>query len=258
VGNFDNERAQRSVEGQGLLYVRIADSLREDILSGKIPPGSRLPSEAELGRLFAASRTSVREALRVLVSQRLITTTRGARGGSFVRQLNHSEITEMLRDNMRSLMVGHGPDVAEMEELRELLEVSATWMAAKCRTDEQLKRMAACVNAAVPDNPTAEQIKSNLGFHHEILRATGNRLMHLFAEPVLASINLVTQEQPKSPAYYRSVTLGHRMIFQAIADRDQAAARDAMSEHVSYLRMSHAKARSRSPFHGLCFGPPAD
>jgi len=251
------KRAESGAEPDQLIYVRIADTLREGILSGQLPPGHRLPSEAELGRQFGSSRTSIREALRVLVSQRLIDTSRGATGGSTVRQLDHLEVIDMLKDNIRSLMVGRGSNRDEMEEVRELLEVSATWVAAQRRTEEQLARMASCVAPVSLTLPTHEQTQLNLRFHYEILQATGNRLLHLFAEPILESINLVSQqEQEQGLAYYRMVAGEHWRILDAIRDRDQSAARDAMSEHVLHLR-SEPAAGPGSPFTGLCFGPPA-
>jgi GntR family transcriptional repressor for pyruvate dehydrogenase complex len=251
------KRAEAGAEPDQLIYVRIADTLRESILSGRLPPGHRLPSEAELGRQFRASRTSIREALRVLVSQRLIDTSRGATGGSTVRQLDHLEVIDMLKDNIRSLMIGRGSTHDEMEEVRELLEVSATWVAAQRRTEEQLARIASCIAPVGLSLPTHEQTQLNLRFHYEILQATGNRLLHLFAEPILVSINLVAQQQQHDLAYYRMVAREHQKILIAIRDQNQSAARDAMSEHVLHLR-SKPSAGPGSPFTGLCFGlPPA-
>jgi GntR family transcriptional regulator, transcriptional repressor for pyruvate dehydrogenase complex len=236
-----------------LIYVRIAAQLREEILSGKLPPGHRLPSEAELGRQFAASRTSVREALRVLVAQRLVDTSRGATGGSSVRQLDHREVMDMLKDNMRSLMIGQGSTHDDMEELRELLEVSATWLAAERRTEEQLERIAACIPARADDFPSVEQTQRNLRFHYEILEATGNKLLHLFAEPILVSINLFSLEQAHQLPYYQGVAREHRQILRAIRDRDQPAARAAMAKHVERLRFSETGDDPKSPFAGLCY-----
>src|SRR5690606_41473079 len=53
-------------------YRQVADQLREQILTGTLPSGTRLPSEAELTGLFGVSRSTVREALRLLASQHLI------------------------------------------------------------------------------------------------------------------------------------------------------------------------------------------
>ena len=166
------KRAESGAVPDQLIYVRIADTLRESILSGQLPPGHRLPSEAELGRQFGASRTSIREALRVLVSQRLIDTSRGATGGSTVRQLDHLEVIDILKDNIRSLMIGRGSTHDEMEEVRELLEVSATWVAARRRTEEQLARIASCIAPVSLSLPPHEQtqLKNLVGDGGQALR----------------------------------------------------------------------------------------
>jgi GntR family transcriptional repressor for pyruvate dehydrogenase complex len=61
-------------------YQQVADQLRSLILGGDLSPGDRLPPESELIELFGVSRGTVREALRALASQGLITTSRGATG----------------------------------------------------------------------------------------------------------------------------------------------------------------------------------
>jgi GntR family transcriptional repressor for pyruvate dehydrogenase complex len=190
----------------------------------------------------------------VLSSDRLIDTTRGASGGSTVRQPDQHEAIDMLTDNMRSLMVDRDRTTHEMEELRELLEVSATWLAASRRSEQQLKRIAACVFPVGRNLPTGDQIQLNLRFHYEILVATQNSLLHLFAEPILSLINQVSQKQPQSLSYYRRVSREHRAILLALRDRDQEAARRAMSAHVGSLRASADGAACVSPFVGLCFG----
>ncbi len=65
----------------GPAYAVLAEHLRNRILSGELQPGARLPGEAELTAEFGVGRSTIREALRSLASQNLITTTRGVTGG---------------------------------------------------------------------------------------------------------------------------------------------------------------------------------
>src|SRR5919206_988469 len=87
----DNARQRRvtagavpAVQRVRKAYEQVADQLRELITSGELAPGQRLPSEAALAVQFGVSRATIREALRVLLTQNLIRTTKGAHGGSFV------------------------------------------------------------------------------------------------------------------------------------------------------------------------------
>ena len=68
---------------------QVERQLREAIYAGRFAPGQKLPSEADLGKLFAVSRPTVREALRSIAAAGLIRTVPGAQGGSFVSSLDH-------------------------------------------------------------------------------------------------------------------------------------------------------------------------
>ena len=73
-----------SVDVRAPAYRLLADDLRAQITSGRLVPGDRLPTEPQLCQRSGVSRSTVREALRLLASQHLIVTTRGVSGGSFV------------------------------------------------------------------------------------------------------------------------------------------------------------------------------
>src|SRR2546427_8574550 len=105
------------------------------ILAGKLRAGHRLPTEAELRAQFGVGRSTIREALRMLSSERLLTTSRGVGGGSSVAHLNHDDVTEMLEVAVAVLTNSEGVSVAELLEARDLLEVPAARLAAVRRTD---------------------------------------------------------------------------------------------------------------------------
>jgi GntR family transcriptional regulator len=73
-----------TTDRQPYRYQQLVDELRDKITSGALPPGAPLPSEAELGKVFDLSRTSVRSAIRVLREMGLVRSAKGS--GSFVRE----------------------------------------------------------------------------------------------------------------------------------------------------------------------------
>ncbi len=233
-------------------YLRVADALRADIVSGAVQPGERLPSEARLAERFAVSRSSVREALRTLASERLIATTRGATGGSTVQRLEPRHVSAMLGANIAALANAQGCTTEEMDEVRELLEVTGAWLAALRRTPIDL----AALHASVPADPASVPIETqramNLDFHQRILAATGNRLLTVFAEPVADVVYQRFRGQDYDPDYFARMSADHRAILAAIEDRDQVGARRAMATH-----LRHTRARTeRSPrllLSGLAF-----
>ena len=237
-----------------LLYLQVARTLREEILAGDPAPGERLPSEAALAERFGVARTSVREALRVLVSQGLVRTQRGATGGSTVTALSHEHARELLQTSLRSMTVAEGATEEEMAEVRELLDVTATWLAATRRTPSQVQALRASIPDVRPGRrPTPAQVAANLQFHYLILEAAGNRLLHLFGEPVSVVIYSFFRTHEHRSEYYAQVHEDHLRIVTAIERRDPEAARHAMVEHNAHLRYPGDAEPPRSVFDGLTF-----
>src|SRR5918998_6142087 len=98
-------------------YQVLADELREDITSGRLRPGERLPPEPELCVRTGVSRSTVREALRLLSSQHLIVTTRGVTGGSFVAPPEAQQPSDALSTGLTLLTNVAGVGFADLLEL---------------------------------------------------------------------------------------------------------------------------------------------
>lgn len=246
-------RSKLASDSDGYVYIKVADELREEILQGNPSPGERLPSEVYLSKRFGVSRSSIREALRVLASQGLIMTHRGATGGSTVLQPDHHVVMDMLKLNMRSMIAADGCSEEELEEVRELLEVSAAWLAAARRTPADVGRIKGCIPETATAMTVEQNIEMNLQFHFAIFRATGNRLLHLFAEPVHDLIYTFFKDRPHSSEDWEVIHAEHRKVARAIEARDQDAARRAMSSHIRTVRADDDDIRMRSPFTGLSF-----
>src|SRR5882762_9867406 len=75
---------------------QVSDQLRELILSGSLPPGTRLPSELALTKQFGVSRATIREALNALSAESLIQSKKGVKGGSFVTTPSAGHVTDTL------------------------------------------------------------------------------------------------------------------------------------------------------------------
>jgi GntR family transcriptional regulator, transcriptional repressor for pyruvate dehydrogenase complex len=72
--------------------------IRQQIASGALPPGSRLPTERELAEQFAVSRMAVREGMRTLEAAGLITLKKGRHGGAFVSETSAKLVSQQIRD----------------------------------------------------------------------------------------------------------------------------------------------------------------
>jgi DNA-binding transcriptional regulator YhcF (GntR family) len=91
-------------------YEQLAEQLRNQIVQGTLAPGERLPNEADLAAVFGVSRTTLREALRVLSSQHLITVRRCVTGGTFVAHPRPDNISQYLEASVGLLSGTNVPE----------------------------------------------------------------------------------------------------------------------------------------------------
>ncbi len=215
-------------------YQMLADELRADITSGRLQPGERLPPEPELCVKTGVSRSTVREALRLLASQHLIVTTRGVTGGSFVAHPDAEQLADGLATGFTLLTQSHGVGLADLLELRRALEVPAAGLAAVRRNDDHLSEIrGALFDPAVDDFDT--MLAAHAAFHMAIAKATGNPLFELVVRPLYhASFGEeVTENLP--PGYWAQIDADHRLITDCLSRRDPEAATNAATQHLDYV-----------------------
>lgn len=88
------------------MYRRIADDLRQEIESGRLPPGQKLPTEIVLRKQFGASRNTIRDAMKDLISLGLVETRPGQ--GTFVSKRIEPLVTTLSADRVAGLGGGEG------------------------------------------------------------------------------------------------------------------------------------------------------
>jgi DNA-binding FadR family transcriptional regulator len=229
-------------------YLQVANQLRHKITTGELRVGDRLPVETDLAEMFGVSRSTVREALRHLASRQLITTQRGAGGGSRVVQPSTEGVEEYLASTI-GLMTTTG-EIARsaLLEARVLLEPAAAGLAAIRRTEQQLDDIASARFDPVED-PYDIVVRRTRRFHLEILEAAGNPMLALMARPVYEVLGHQYIEKASSPAFWSKVAVEHEAVLDAIGAGDAEAAEAAMRSHLGDLR---------DLYRGLEAGPVSD
>ncbi len=160
------------------LPARIADDIREAILTGKLIVDERLPSEAELAETHGVSRPTIREALKRLAAQSLIRTRRGAAGGAFVNQLRYEDVYRDQITTSTLLLSMNGIDFETACEARFALERACIPLAAKRRTPDHLARMRAEIVAQGQEGLSDEGFcASDVAFHRAMVDAAGNPVL---------------------------------------------------------------------------------
>src|SRR6266566_7765181 len=114
---------------------KVSQLMLDTILSGKLMPGDKLPSERELGEQFGVSRTVVREAVRALVAKGVIEVRSGS--GLRVAAVDAAAVSE----SMSLFMHGGGIEFEKVHEVRTVLEVHIAGLAAERATRDDLARL---------------------------------------------------------------------------------------------------------------------
>jgi DNA-binding FadR family transcriptional regulator len=223
-------------------YELVAERLRQRVVHGELQPGERLPNEAVLATDFGVSRATVREALRVLATQSLIRTSKGAGGGSYVTLPSVDGVSEYVQSSISLLADADDVTLEELLEARELLEVPAARLAAERRTEEELERL----RDAIPDEPlrlgTQRQFVYNQDFHLAVIDGCRNALLAIAAQPVFAVLQRNLARSKLGARFHRTINEHHRAIAAAIEAGDADAAGGEMYDHLEYLRPYYERA----------------
>lgn len=158
-------------------YQRIVEQVEDALARGELRPGQRLPSERELVTQFAVSRSTVREALRVLESNGVVRSRPGDPNGPEVL----SPSSGALRKQMVHLARVDELRLAELVSFRMILDGSANQLAAQLHTPEQLADMEACLEAmrAAIRVSYEEFSRADVAFHESVARASRNPLLQV-------------------------------------------------------------------------------
>lgn len=208
----------------------LAGQLREMIVGGRLVEGEALPTERALVAESGLSRASVREALRVLEVEGLITTRPGRAGGSTVRLPGRATVARSVELFVRS----HGITLAALLECRVAIEPPLARLAALKRGEADLAEMEeihARFERHRDDVPVYKAV--NLEWHLAVARAGRNEplvaLMEAIAQPILDAAGY---REVTTDALRRDAVAAHRHIMAAIRARDGEGAFHHMAQHV--------------------------
>lgn len=214
---------------------QVEDQIRHAISSGALKTGQKLPSEATLALNFGVSRTTVREALRSLVTDGLIEKTPGASGGSFVRSLNHETLGADLVHDIENLLSAGSIGFLEASQVRRMLEMPSARLAARHRSAEELEALHQVIaeqRTLSYDDPRVPELDTR--FHSLISQASGNRVVAAFVvalHEVTEPVHHLHLDAEVGKGTFRQ----HLAIVRAIERQDPAAAEAAMGVHLEYL-----------------------
>jgi len=217
----------------------LAQKLREEIASGRLLPGERLPTENRLCETYGVSRPIVREAIGRLKHDGLVRSRQGA--GAFVAE---PDMCATFRIDIS--------DFSDKEEVRNIIELlmavesKASALAAERRTKTNLARIEKQLGAMQKAIDRGEPgVEEDVAFHRAIVESTGNPfyrdLSDFLDRRVRNFIRTARSNTARMGGLTQLVQNEHRRIFDAIADGDATAAYAAAESHLQNAasRLAH-------------------
>ncbi|WP_448255982.1 FadR/GntR family transcriptional regulator [Microbacterium aurum] len=208
----------------------LAHELRERILDGEFEAGAGLPAERELVTQTGMSRTTVREALRILEVQGLVRIKAGRTGGAFVQQPGE----EVMSNTVGLLVRGQRLRLGALLETREAIEPYAARLAALNRDDADLAILED-LNRLVADSYHDLEVflDANIEWHIAVARAGHNELLTGLMVGLSRAIRAATDDAAFVDASVREFAVrAHEGVMKAIRDADGEAAFRRMARHV--------------------------
>lgn len=213
----------------------VAQHLGSVIVSGKLPPGSRLTGEVANSEALNVSRSAYREAVQVLTAKGLVKSKPKA-GTRVLPRSNWNLLDPMV---LAWAFTGE-PDIGfvrDLFELREVVEPAVARMAATRREKAELGQMKeALAGMRRHTLATEEGRAADRAFHEAILRATHNDVMMSLSASIGAAVNWTTIFKQRSRGLPRDPVPDHALVFDAIAAGDGDAAARAMQTLVALAR----------------------
>lgn len=211
---------------------QVARMLLNLIVESDLKPGSSFGTEAELLERMNVSRPTLREGLRILESQGVLSLRPGPRGGIIVARPNVDVIAHAMSVYLR---LNNVPFV-EILKARMAIEPAIARGAAMYGTDVDFDEMEKTIRVMEePDCSDQAIYDENRKFHTAIARASANAVLDVF----WATISILASgeaEQIKYSKKNRAHIIGaHRRILEACRKRDADAAQSAMSDHLGEL-----------------------
>ena len=196
------------------LYEDVAERLREQIFSHDLAPGSWL-DEQSLAITFGISRTPMREAIKVLASEGLVTTKMNK--GAYVTEVDRRDLEQIF--TVLSLLEGQ----AAKETAIKASEAQLT----------QLDNLHHRLEKAAADRDTEQFFEINVKFHDLIQEIAGNKWMNGVIEDLRKVLKLQRRDSLSRSGRLLSSLVEHREILQAILKRDPLGAEMAMRKHLT-------------------------
>lgn len=216
------------------LSQRTADILRQMILEKQLyRAGEKLPNENELSEELGISRTTLREAIRILVSEGILVVERG-KGTFVVKQMDRLTHSGIAMQDFADMKV----TLRDLYEVRMIFEPEAAALACKRASDEEITRILQLGEECqrhLQDNPTGkERIESESAFHGAILKASHNDFISRFMPMLTETLERTFALDFNLDVIAENAYKDHILIMNFLEKRDAEGAKSAVTIHLHH------------------------
>lgn len=214
----------------------IVDAIKRWISVNDLQPGDRLPNERDLMEQFSSSKGTVREALKSLEVQGLVSIRTGPNGGATIERVPYQRASELLR----SFLHFQQPSGTDIYTLRSLVEPEIAALATATLTEDDLQTLddlvARCEPAPTTFDERIEQRMAELDFHVVLAQRCGNPILEFIGRFLIDMIrDLVIFKKsalPEQREFSCANLAYHQQLIIAFRTKDSNAARTIMQEHM--------------------------
>lgn len=217
-----------------LLGAQAEDDLMAYILGTPVPIGEKLPNEFELGQMFQVGRSTIREAVKSLVTKGILEVRRG--DGTYVK--SHCSLAEdplglsRLDDKYKLAL--------ELLDVRLIMEPEiAAFAAANATPENKAELQTLCDEVEQLCLNGGDHTPKDIAFHTCIARCSQNRVMEMLVPIINTAVTTFASLTHRS--LRRETIQTHRAITDAIVAGDAVGARCAMVMHLTYNRQAIAE-----------------
>lgn len=212
--------------------IRLSDSvinaIKKKVAENNFKPGDKFYSENELSKLLEVSRSSIREAIRILEATGYVTVRHGK--GIFIADFDSQKFEPFV-----NWLKSNEQHILDHFEVRLIIEPKAAALAAEKADAEDIRKMEEALAqfdlfAERKDN--TEIIKWDRKFHRWLAGSTKNSTLHVLMKSVTTSLPDGWISSLHTPGRIEKTTHEHRDILEAIKNRDKNSAEKAMARHL--------------------------
>lgn len=216
------------------LSEQLASQLKALMATRELNPGDRLPSERELAEKFGVSRAILREAIKSLEQQGLLSVQVGR--GTFVTSIAPKDLSDSLADSLDIMMRQKEmpPSLQYFFEVRQMLEIESARIAAMNATEEDIARLEQSLGQMRQkiDTDIEQFLQADTEFHQYLARATQNPLFETLLMTITKMLSQITRRASISTRGPESAIEYHSQILDAVRKHDPDACQLAMRQHL--------------------------